>query len=343
MSDDSEPTAFSFMVDPTMYEGINAFPGEVYRNLEQVVRPNLYYHYSTPVCAQRWLDVCADPAYGHRNLIAQIDEALPELAAALLSDWQGPRAVQVTSLGPGDGTVAVHLLRGFAHELRLDGYCGLDFSFHLLRRAAHRLATADGFQHSFPVRFVCGDFTELQVPPLVEPETDAVQVFSLTGFTMGNYPEAELLGGIRSLMQQEDYLLLDARVHGYGQLPGQRSRLFPEGRDIAGSYDLDTVRRFVFGPVEVATMASAEEVEIDIEVTRSLTSVPNSLKLVIFCSHLTSTMRLTGEPIHRDRIDLAVATLYHCPDLLGWFPSVGLRAVWHQDLGGVALFLLKRA
>ena len=340
---DSGPTAFSFVVDPTMYEGINAFPGEVYRNLEQVVRPNLYYHYSTPVCAQRWLDVCADPVYGHRDLVAQIDEAMPKLVAALLSDWQGPRAVHVTSLGPGDGAVDVHLLRGFAHELRLDGYCGLDFSFHLLRRAAHRLATADGFQHSFPVRLVCGDFTELQAAPRVEPATDAVRVFSLTGFTMGNYSEAELLRSIRSYMRQEDYLLLDARVHGYGQLPGQSSHLFPEGRDIAGSYDLDTVRRFVFGPVEIATMASAEEVGIDIEVTRSLTSVPNTLKLVIFCSQLTSTMRLTGEPIHRKRLDLAVTALYNLPDLLGWFPSVGLRAIWHQDLGGVALFLLKRA
>ena len=337
------PTGISFVVDTTMYEGVKAFPGEVYRSLDEVVCPNLCYHYSTPVCAQRWLDVCEDPMYGHRDLVASLDEALPDLVASLLSDVRGQGPIQFTSLGPGDGAVDVHLLRGIGRELRLGGYCGLDFSFDLLRRTAHRLATADGLPHPLPVRLVCGDFTELESYPVVQCGTEGVRLFSLTGFTMGNYSEGQLLGSIRSLMQKQDYLLLDARLHRNGQLTQESLRHLPDSLEIAASYDLDTVRRFVFGPVEVATMASAEEVGIDIEASRSLTSVPNALNLVIFCSELNSTMRLTGEPVYRDRLDLAVTTLYSTSNLLSWFPSVGFRAVWHQDLGEVAFFLLKRA
>jgi len=329
-------------VDPTMYQGVNAFPGVVYRDLDQVVRPDLYYHYSTPVCAQRWLDVCEDPAYGHRDLVALVDTALPDLVSALRDDWAGPEEISFTSLGPGDGTLDDHLLRGLASGFRVKSYWGLDFSFDLRRRAAHRLANAQELQDGFPVRFVCGDFTDLVASPFPYSRPPGARLFSLTGFTVGNYSEARLLKRLGSLMDRGDYLLLDARIHAFGRLAENGGRSLPNRGRIAGSYDLDSVRRFVFGPVEVATMATAEDVVIDIEVSRSLTTVPNALNLVIFCSGLDSTMRLTGRPIRRDRLDLAVTTLYHPPDLLGWFPSVGLSPVWHQEFPHVAFHLLKK-
>ncbi|MCG6987189.1 MAG: hypothetical protein LJF06_03235, partial [Gemmatimonadetes bacterium] len=81
--------AVTFVVDPSMYGARYAPPREVYGNLDRVVRPDLYYHYSTPICAQRWLDVCEDPAYGHGALLDRVTEIMPEVTAALRADSGG--------------------------------------------------------------------------------------------------------------------------------------------------------------------------------------------------------------------------------------------------------------
>jgi len=332
----------SFLVDSTMYEGRNAFPGRIYGDLDQVVRADLYYHYSTPICAQRWLDVCDDPVYGHRNLVARLDEAIPGLVKTLEADQGGPARVRLTSLGPGDGAVDEHLLRGLDRRFEVDSYCGLDFSFDLLRRAAHRLSKADGFRKPFPIKMVCGDFTGLSACPFMNSESADTHLFSLTGFTMGNYRQDDLLKSIGSLMKEGDYLLLDSRLHDYGPLTEGGFGPIQRSEGVSGHYDLDTVRRFVFGPVEVATMASAADVGINFDVTRSLTTVPNALNLVIYCSGLETTLRLTGEAVKRERLDVAVTTTYHFPDLIPWFASTGFSTVWFENFGDVAFFLLKR-
>ena len=169
------------------------------------------------------------------------------------------------------------------------------------------------------------------------------QVFALTGFTLGNYDEASLLQDISRLMQPGDYLFLDARLHDFGELPADLSGFRAANGAAFQSYDLASVRRFVFGPVEVATMATADQVRIDFDITRSLTGVPDALNLLIYCAELDTTLRLTGEPVRRDRLDLAVTTTYHLPSLARWLASSGaFTPVWHEDADGVAFLLLRR-
>lgn len=332
----------SFLVDPTMYQGRHAFPGGPYGDLDEVVRSDLYYHYSSPICAQRWLDVCEDPVYGHGDLLGRLDGAVPGLVEALAADRSTMSKIRVTSLGPGDGAVDEHLLRGLDKDFEVDSYRGLDFSFDLLRRAAHRLSNATGFRNPFPITMVCGDFTGVESALARNGDRAGRQLFSLTGFTMGNYPEDRLLDSIGALMQPGDYILLDARLHAAGQLSEEGFNAFRSREEVSGHYDIDTVRRFVFGPVEVATTAMAEEVEISFEVARRLTVVPSAMNLVIYCSGLDTTLRLTGERVRRERLDLAVTTTYHLPDLLAWFPSTGFETVWHQDFEDAAFFLLRK-
>ena len=38
-------------------------------HLAEVVRPDLRFHYASPLGAERWLDVVRDPSYGHDELI----------------------------------------------------------------------------------------------------------------------------------------------------------------------------------------------------------------------------------------------------------------------------------
>lgn len=339
---EGSPASVSFLVDPTMYQGVNAFPGGPYSDLDQVVRADLFYHYSSPICAQRWLDVCEDPVYGHGDLLARLDKAIPGLVEALGSDRKTTSSIRVTSLGPGDGAVDENLLLGLDRDFDIESYRGLDFSFDLLRRATHRLASARGFRKTFPIQMVCGDFTGVESSLARNGDRSGRQLFCLTGFTMGNYREDDLLESIDSLMKPGDYLLLDARLHDAGAITKDRFEAFQASEDVSGHYDIDTVRRFVFGPVEVATTASSDDVEISFEVARSLTVVPNALNLVIYCKGLDTTLRLTGERVRRDRLDLAVTSTYHLPDLLRWFTTTGFDTVWYEDFHDAAFFLLRK-
>jgi len=136
---------------------------------------------------------------------------------------------------------------------------------------------------------------------------------------------------------------LDARSHAFGPLPADLSGFRAENGNAFGSYDLPSVRRFVFNPLEVSTTAVVEDVTVDFDVTRSVTTVPNALNLLIHCRGLDTTVRLTGERVERDRLDLAVTTLYHLPDLLSWLSGSGLPVVWHRSTGDVAFILARRS
>ncbi|UCG88015.1 MAG: L-histidine N(alpha)-methyltransferase [Gemmatimonadota bacterium] len=333
----------SFLVHHSMYDEANAHPKDVYGDLDQVVRTDLRYHYSGPICAHRWLEQCEDPAYGHLGLIAYLDEVFPSLIEALRRDSGRLPRIALTSLGPGDGSVDERMIKNLDAQVPLCSYCGLDFSFELLRRAANRIVHIDQLQHQFPVKMVCGDFSRSSVAALIDRPEGCVRLYTLTGLTLGNYNEGVLLEQVAGHMHDCDYLLVDARLHSLGNWPAGRV-LTPSERSITlDSYDRPTARRFAFGPVEAATLATVDDVEIGYDVTRAVTVVPNALNILVYCTGLSTTMRLTGENVHRDRLDLGVTTLYHHPDLVTWLGSIGFRAVWHQSLDGMAMFLLRRA
>jgi len=331
----------TFLVHPTLYGEGSERPRDVYGDLDRVVRSDLRYHYSTPVCAQRWLDVCDDPAYGHHALLEAVSGVMPEVAATVLSGAAGRRRLALCSLGPGDGSVDERMLLGMAPAFEGVSYTGLDSSFELLRQAVRRLAATPGLPDDFSLTAICGDITAVRSLP-VPRDPGAVRLFALTGFTLGNYPEPALLSDIKALMDVGDYLFLDARLHPFGPLPDDMGTFNRDRGDLLASYDLESVRRFVFGPVEVATTAVATDVRFGFELARSFTAVPNALNLVIYCTGLDATLRLTGERVRPERLDLAVTTSYHLPGLAAWLAGCGLATVWQGTSDGVAFFLLRR-
>jgi len=332
----------TFTVDPSMYASPYLRPRDVYGDLDRVVRTDLFYHYATPICAQRWLDVCEDPAYGHVALLDRLREVAPLVAEALREDAGGRRGLELWSLGPGDGSVDERLLEGLAGGWDVSSYVGLDFSFELLRRSVSRIANAPGLPRDLAVRALCGDFTDLGSVDAAPRDPEAVRLFALTGFTLGNYSETDLLRNIGRLMAEGDYLFLDVRLHDLGPLPGDPAAPPPDEDGTRARYDLDSVRRFVLGPLEVATTVEPSSVSVAFDRVRGLTVVPNALNLVIYCTGLDATMRLTGERVRRDRVDLAVTTSYHLPDLAAWLQGSGFTTVWHGRAGEVGFFLLRR-
>ena len=72
------------------------------------------------------------------------------------------------------------------------------------RGAPHRHRRRD--RRQFPIQAVCADFTDVQARGIPEPGPGLSRLFTLTGFTLGNYREAELVGQHR-------------RAHGRGRPP----------------------------------------------------------------------------------------------------------------------------
>jgi hypothetical protein len=330
-----------FLVTRSAWDMAEDARGDVYDDLDASVRPDLRYHYSSPLCAHRWLDVCADPAYGHHTLIARIRRAMPAVLAAIGADRGERCRISLTSLGCGDGALDESLLRAIDRGGRLHSYVAVDSSFDLLRRAATRAAGAAGLRRAFPVTAVCGDFSRLSAGWMGPAESGVARLFSLTGLTLGNHRESALLRDIGRAMTGDDYLLLDARLHGLGP----RARLGDisqrERSRVLRNYDLPCQRRFVFGPVEMATLATAEDVAFGYELSRRVTVVPNALNVVVYCTGLRTAMRLTGRAVRRARLDLGATTLYHLPDLLAWFVGAGFTPLWHAAGDEIAVVLLK--
>ena len=229
----------------------------MYGDLDRVVRPDLHYHYSTPVCAHRWLAVCDDAAYGHRALLERVDRELPSLIAALRGDRGAVDPLSVVSLGPGDGALDEMMLRALDATRSSSKSISASTSRSNCSAGPRTAGACAGLARAFPIRAVCGDFRGVDASSLSTPARVS-RLFSLTGFTLGNYDENALLTQISRLMRRPgDYLLLDARLTSTRGVARTRVLSDAERRATVDGYDLRSVREFVFGPVEVATLATA--------------------------------------------------------------------------------------
>jgi len=309
--------------------------------LERVVRKDLRHHYAGPICACRWISLCNDPSYGHKRLVTLIEAVLPDLILALKADAEGLAGVDLVSLGPGNGSIDLRILHGLQSRLQLGCYYCVDSSFELLCHAVGR-ALQDKNLRNLKIRAICGDFAEARSLCLPEGSDGFARLFTLTGFTLGNFTEDELIPQISQLISKQDYLLLDARLHHLAGWDGRRKLRMCEISTLLGHYQPDSVKRFVFGPVEALTLANASDVPIDYEVATKKSTVPRAAEIVIFCRSLDTIMRLTGRRIRKQRLDLASTTLYGYSDLCGWLESEGFRLVWRRKMESVGFFLLRK-
>jgi Histidine-specific methyltransferase, SAM-dependent len=331
----------NFSVDPSMHDEMHSLALEDRSGrLEHFVRKDLRFHYSGPICARRWISLCEDQSYDHQRLVTLIEAALPELLLALRADAGGPGPVDLVSLGPGSGAIDMRILHGIQARLLLGYYYCLDSSFELLCYAVSRILR-DRKLRCLKIRAICGDFVKVRsiCPPGYSD--GHVRMFTLTGFTLGNFNEEELLKQVSLLMSRQDYLLLDAHLHNLAGWNGKRKLSSAERSTLLRYYRPDSVKRFVFGPVETVTHAKASDVPIEYQAIAKKTAIPRAVEIVIYCKSLDTTMRLTGRRIRRQRLDLACTALYGFPDLRNWFDSRGFKTIWCRDAGPVGFFLLR--
>ncbi len=330
-----------FDLQRNMFDPERIIPlAELYINLDAVLREDMLCHYSGTVSAMYWIALCRNPEYGHIQLVDLVDRSFPQIVRALRANVTNLTSLGLVSLGPGDGDIDIKILRHLEEGFDVLSYCCIDFSFELLRYAVARVSRAEELKNDFRIQAIWGNFA---ISDGFLNREDCVRLFALTGFTLGNYNEADLLGNIRQQMTEHDFLLVDAHLHNLKDCDSQDLALAQEMIQMLSGYSQEETNRFVFGPVEAATTASSADVIFDRKVNRDITSVPNALNVTLLCKDLRTRMRFTNELIERDHLDLATTTFYNCEDLRKWFPTAGFDCVWQKQEGSVALFLLKRS
>ena len=333
-----DSTLTTFTVAESHYLAFGArSPLEICADLDLAVQIDLRHHFSGPLCAAYWIDLCRCREYGHYRLVGAIEHALPTLLAIIRDRLTLHSRLDIVSLGPGDGEVDIRVLDELRTGLDVASYRCVDFSLEMLEHVLRRLKNSRTVE-GLPLKVVCADFRGLDRSAVLG---DNMSLLLLTGYTIGNNDEARLLGDIAKWMRPGDLLLIDGRLRGDG-LSGETT--MPEGlAQLVRCYDNDASNRFAFGPVEMVTTASCRDVTFDHRVERRVTTVPGAVNIIVRCTGLQARMRLTGALVAREHLDLASTTAYDFEALRRWLAESGLHLLFacrHEDTG---VFVLQRA
>ena len=298
-----------FIVDSSLSHSISVLDLEtdVIAYLSSGASPNLKYNYLGALGAQNWLNLSADPTYGHSELESAVRQHAHEIVEAC--NLSGQR-VDVVSLGPGDGNLDLTLLAAFQKSATVAHYYPLDLSIELLQCAVTNVVrSGTWFKKDFRIKAIHGDFMSLIRYKPIYSFDPAVNFVSLIGYTFGNHNEAELLGKIREGMDSGDYLLVDAHLHQEGMCTRQRPTK-EQVAEITRSYSHGLNNRFAFGPVEATTVADSSASQFRYNVNSRYTAIPNALNIVTYVESLQTKFRRTGKKLNKRRLDLAVTTIY---------------------------------
>ena len=315
----------------------------LHHKLRQGARLDLKYHYIGATCASYWIDLAGHPDYGHEALLQTLEGYIPSLCDALLQELDNKKRIDVISLGPGDGKIDLRLLFRMAQNaIEVPYYYCIDISFELLQKAVATILKARFLDMpSMRIKAIFGDFTQLEKLAPIYKYDPTRNLFSLLGNTLGNYDETMLLNAIHSGMNSEDCLLLDARLHSL-ESHGESLLSDQDKETVLRGYKHDKNSKFAFGPVEMATATNANEVEYRYDVNTMLTSVPQALNIITSCIGLDTRLKSTGQPVRRDRLDLAATTAYSYEALKKWLPTRGFRIIWSEHTDKIAFFLLRK-
>jgi predicted nucleotide-binding protein with TIR-like domain/histidine-specific SAM-dependent methyltransferase len=314
-------------------------------DLAQASRLDLKYHYLGAECASYWLALSKHPDYGHRRLGEIIDDSSREILKALSDTARmGDEPIDLISLGPGDGEIDARLLHRLEqNDIQLDYYYCIDISFDLLQQAVAEVVRSTFLERRFRIKAIHGDFTQLERLKAIYTYDPSVNLFSMLGFTIGNYNEGNLLDALHRAMGSGDFLLMDARCHGQESWDGHTPLSAEEMSSLTRSYRHPINDRFAFGPVESATGLRSDQAVFDYEVgTKRLTVVPRALNIVTYCTNLEAEMRSNGKQVRAERLDLASTTLYSFNDLRDWLATRGFQVTWSKNVRDIGLFLLRK-
>lgn len=170
------------------------------------------YLYDSEVGADHWISLCKDSSYGffRKGLRFWANEA-PNFVQAI-KEQTGPE-FDFISLGPGDGQKDLELIRAWDQDEDLDVvYYPYDVSLRMIIETVRQIRSSGV---PIKLRAVLAEFDNLQQMKAVFDAREAPNVISLLGNSLGNVrDELTFLKNLSSIMNINDLLLLEVRLHG---------------------------------------------------------------------------------------------------------------------------------
>lgn len=355
------PSFTEFLVDSAFNRELTQtkLQEEAMERVRDASELDLKYHYVGWKMAENWNALTDDHIYGHADHRRTLSSQIGEMAAVLPKDV----SFRYVSLGPGDGKTDVALLPALAQELSISSCFFVDVSIELLQVATDRVITdviETGLLSPRHIRAVLGDFEDslAKLAPVLGGFGER-SFFSLSGFTVGNSQERHLLKSLADGMQEGDFLLLDARLHGLGQV---KTISEEQKKELLHPYETHAMKKFAFGPVEDLCDYTARLEDSDVEIkynpkvgTTLATNVDNAINVYIDAYGLYTKNAFrrkvklksrfgTGVLDRNKSLRLVTLTFYDFESLAEWIDRTGeFRVRWKRNLDRIGVFLLERS
>jgi uncharacterized SAM-dependent methyltransferase len=195
------------------------------------------FFYWFPLSVKAWLALCQDGVYrNYTRSDTLIRASLTKLMQTLPS---GP--LEIISLGAGQGTKDLHLLTALSESSRVPMYIPVDSAMTLLEMACQQ-AAGRRIAH----RGVKADLTNPDHLAWLRPDPPGSppRLLLMLGNTLGAFDPAATLTSLRSLMREDDVLLVD------GELGSDD--------ETRAGYDNPVNRAFAFAPLKSLGLDEAD-------------------------------------------------------------------------------------
>lgn len=232
------------------------------------VVPSMYY-YATEAGAELWLEMSSNARYRFKNNSMRLLRKESKRIAKKVLDSVPDKAVDLISLGSGDGAKDRVLLSGFKQAGSGSiVYYPLDISDKLMVECMKHVHGDTVEFTGVRTKAIIGDFIDLQLLRSVYEDRDSPNLFSILGNTFGNTDEAKIMTALQDSMYPGDFVLIEINCD-VGEIEAPQSFL----RE-------DVTLRYACVPVEM----------IGVDVDLQKTQVREEQQLSVFqCAKSTAT------------------------------------------------------
>lgn len=228
------------------------------------------FQYAQPDGGSHWLRLCESTNYHYfhrakQHLANSMDSLVEKVAE--VSDTA---AVDLISLGSGDGSKDDIMLRELTAQLSDNEYVyyyPIDISDSLLVQAVRHVSRHGLDRRRFRCKPVLGDFTDLSSLNAITAHRPNTNIFSVLGNALGSFDEYDILASISGAMQPGDLVLIEANI---GE-PVASIALHQD--DVANQWDLSTL---------AALRIPLDSCELRQDTRTNLSTVPGTRTLVSY-------------------------------------------------------------
>jgi hypothetical protein len=162
-----------------------------------------------------WMKLCRSRNYRYFTRAKAVLRGNAKPLAESVGNAAGTAAVDLVSLGCGDGRKDEMLLRALAAGLANGEYLyyyPIDISDILLVEAIRYIANHGPAKERYRCKAVLGDFTNLGMLRGITNYRHNTKLFSLLGNALGSFDEADILASVAGVMRPGDLVLIEANI-----------------------------------------------------------------------------------------------------------------------------------